>query len=84
MNTAPATWKATQAKAATPGSAILTAWRAQREAERQARPVKNINYSDAVLEAFGAVPAASGMSVTPTTAMRVSAVFACVQRIAGG
>lgn len=84
MNTATATWNAAQAKAATPGSAILTAWRAQREAERQGPQVKNVTYSESVLETFGAVPAASGMSVTPSTAMRVSAVFACVQRIAGG
>ncbi|MFN7883001.1 MAG: phage portal protein, partial [bacterium] len=84
MTTATATWNAAQAKAATPGSAILTAWRAQREAERQGPQVKNVTYSESVLETFGAVPAASGMSVTPSTAMRVSAVFACVQRIAGG
>lgn len=84
MNTATDTWKQAKAHAATPGSPILTAWRAQREAQRQGQQVKNLNYSDAVLEAFGAVPAASGMSVTPSTAMRVSAVFACVQRIAGG
>ncbi|WP_292450800.1 phage portal protein [Methylibium sp.] len=34
------------------------------------------------MEAFG-VPAASGASVTPLSAMRVAAVFACVQKIAG-
>lgn len=49
----------------------------------QAPAVRNVTYSDSVLEAFGVSPAASGMSVTPTSAMRVSAVFACVQRIAG-
>lgn len=48
-----------------------------------ASAVRNVTYSDSVLEAFGVVPAAAGVSVTPTSAMRVSAVFACVQRIAG-
>lgn len=36
------------------------------------------------LEMFGAVPAAAGMFVTPESAQRVSAVYACVDRIAGG
>jgi HK97 family phage portal protein len=36
-----------------------------------------------ILELFGAVPTASGMPVTETTAMRVSAVYACTRIIAG-
>lgn len=35
-------------------------------------------------DAWGGIPAAAGLSVTADTAMRVSAVYACVNRIAGG
>lgn len=45
-----------------------------------ARP-KNVSYSDAVNEAFGVAP--SGVAVSATSAMRVSAVAACVGRISG-
>ncbi|WP_374491606.1 phage portal protein [Brachymonas sp.] len=37
-----------------------------------------------VLEMLGPMPAAAGVYVTPETAQRVSAVYACVDRIAGG
>lgn len=37
-----------------------------------------------VLELMGPVPAAAGVYVTPETAQRVSAVYACVDRISGG
>ena len=40
--------------------------------------------SPEVLELLGARPAASGVTVTSLTAMRVAAVYACVTRIAGG
>lgn len=36
------------------------------------------------LELFGGYAAASGLHVTPDSAMRVAAVYACVERIAGG
>jgi HK97 family phage portal protein len=36
------------------------------------------------LELLGPVPASAGVYVTPETAQRVSAVYACVDRIAGG
>ena len=42
-----------------------------------------MTYSDAVMEAFGVTASASGMAVNSVTAMRVSAVKACVQKIAG-
>lgn len=42
-----------------------------------------VTYSDSVMDAFGVSPSASGMAVTPVSAMRVAAVFACVQKIAG-
>lgn len=78
------TWTDVQTKAATPGSPILTQWRAQQEAQRsQAISNQVVLSSDPkVLEIFGVGPSASGVHVTPTSAMRVSAVFACVQRIA--
>lgn len=40
--------------------------------------------SPAMLQLFGVNSSAAGVAVTATSAMRVSAVFACVQRIAGG
>lgn len=84
MNTRSETWSAAQRLAAVPGSPILTNWRAEREAARaRGASVANVAYSDSVMESFGMVPSASGMAVTPTTAMRVAAVFACVQKIAG-
>ena len=47
-----------------------------------ARPsVSNVTYSESVMESFGIAP--SGSVVTATTAMRVSAVAACVAKIAG-
>ncbi len=49
----------------------------------ESRPQNAVTYSDSVMDAFGVAPAASGMAVTPVSAMRVAAVFACVQKIAG-
>lgn len=48
----------------------------------EVRP-ENVTYSDAVMESFGVTSSASGMSVNPTSAQRVSAVAACRQKIAG-
>lgn len=45
-----------------------------------ARP-QNVTYSDSVNEAFGVAP--SGVTVSATSAMRVSAVAACVAKISG-
>lgn len=75
------TWGEVQSRAAVPGSTILTRWKAEREAERA--KVSNATYSQDVLESFGIVPAAAGVSVTATSAMRVSAVYRCVALIAG-
>ena len=45
---------------------------------------QNATYSQDVMDAFGVTPSASsGLAVTPLSAMRVAAVFACVQKIAG-
>lgn len=85
-----ATWDAAQSRAATPGSSILTAWRAERQAVRSVRAdvtdsaqVISGN-SPQMLQLFGVSTSSAGVSVTPDSAMRVSAVYACVQRIAGG
>ena len=48
----------------------------------EVRP-ENATYSDAVMDAFGVAPGASGISVNPISAQRVSAVAACRQKIAG-
>lgn len=50
----------------------------------EVRPeIANVTYNDAVMEAFGVTPGAAGITVSPVSAMRVSAVKACVQKIAG-
>jgi HK97 family phage portal protein len=67
-----------QRRAAVPGSPILTNWRAEREAARLANQA---TYSADTMEAFGVAP--SGQTVSATSAMRVSAVAACVAKIAG-
>ena len=73
-----AAWTDAQRRAATPGSPILTKWRAEQEA---ARKVSNVTYSESVMESFGVAP--SGVSVSATSATRVSAVAACVEKISG-
>jgi HK97 family phage portal protein len=70
-------WAEVQKRAAIPGSVVLQQFMAQRSG------LRNVSYSDSVMEAFGVSNAASGAAVNATSAMRVSAVFACVQRIAG-
>ena len=47
----------------------------------ESRP-QNATYSQEVMDAFG-VSTAAGQAVTSVTAMRVAAVFACVEKIAG-
>lgn len=85
-----ATWTDVQARAAVPGSAILTQWRAERESARAIKNASNgatehIASSDPrVVELFGYHRSASGVAVTADTAQRVAAVYACVTRIGGG
>lgn len=70
-------------------SRVLDEWVQSRPGAAQritsGRPsVQNVSYDQSVLEAFGAQPgAAAGINITPVSAMRVAAVFACVQKIAG-
>jgi HK97 family phage portal protein len=78
--TTTASWSDVQRRAAAQGPTILSKWLADRQS---AREVKNVTYSQDVLDAFGVIPGAAGMTVTPVTAMRVAAVYACVQKIAG-
>lgn len=88
MNAA-ATFSEAQARAASPGSRILTEWKAQRDSTRGLRnDVTDSNFvisgdSTAMLQMMGTNVAAAGVTVTPESAMRVSSVFACVQRIGG-
>lgn len=84
------TWNEVQARAAVPGSRILTEWRAQQEAQRAIANASNgatetIASSDPrVVELLlGGHSSASGINVTAESGMRVSAVYACVTRIAG-
>lgn len=70
-------WDDVQRRAAVQGSPILTNWRNERQASR----ISNVSYSDAVMESFGV--AASGTTVSATSATRVSTVAACVQKISG-
>lgn len=77
--------------AAAQGSSILTQWRDARQAARSVQVRNDVTDSALVigsdtpgmLQLFGANASAAGVHVTPESAMRVSAVFACVQRIAG-
>ncbi|SHL10611.1 phage portal protein, HK97 family [Nitrosospira sp. Nsp11] len=67
-----------------PGSVVLTKWKAEREAQRVKNTTQYVTSSNpAVIELFGNVPASSGYAVTDDTAMRVSAVAACIQLIGG-
>jgi phage portal protein, HK97 family len=85
------TWQEVRAKAASPGSTILTRWKAEREAARAVPQVHNasngaqfVSSSDPrIVEFLGGNQAASGYPVNAQTAMRVSAVYACIARIAG-
>ena len=55
--------------------------------EEETRPQNAIDttgmYSDDVMQSFGVIGSSAGQIVTPLSAMRVAAVFACVQRISG-
>lgn len=60
----------------------MTRWKHWWDAIRPA-PIVNALTIDQALEMVGAGPTASGQLVTESTAMRVSAVYACVSLIAG-
>ena len=56
----------------------LANWFRQQPIENPARPLNGA----ALLTAFGALPAASGVYVNPTNALQIAAVYACVRVIA--
>ncbi len=76
-----------RARAWTPENSVLSRWRDQRQGDRIANSAADstlVKSGDAsVLELFGASASSSGISVTASNARRVSAVEACIQRIAG-
>lgn len=59
---------------------ITTAFKGWRASSRP--QIQNVTYSDSINEAFG-VSGGAGMAVNATSAMRVSAVAACVAKISG-
>lgn len=74
-------WLAAAVRAVTPGASSSNI-----SESAPAPAIKNESYSSSdprVLELFGTNIGAAGVSVNAESAMRVSAVFACVQRIAG-
>jgi HK97 family phage portal protein len=82
-------FKAAQAKARIPGSAVLNAWRAQHGPESTGR-INNINETRQSLTVQelaniigGGAISNAGPVVNETTAMKVSAVYACVALIGG-
>ena len=82
-------FKNAQAKAAVPGSVVLNAWRAQHGPEATGR-ISNLNETRQSLTVQelaniigGGAISNAGPVVNETTAMKVSAVYACVGLIAG-
>lgn len=82
-------FKAAQAKSRLPGSAVLNAWRAQHGPETTGR-VNNLNETRQSLTVQelaniigGGAISNAGQVVNETTAMKVSAVYACVALIGG-
>ncbi len=71
-------WDDVQRHASVEGSPILNTWKAGRQA---ARVSNEVTYSDSVMESFGV--STSGAMVSAASAMRVSAVAACVAKITG-
>lgn len=82
-----------QSRAWTPQTSILSRWRDEQQAAKQATAQSKVSNSTdsalvrsgdpAVLDLFGSSPSASGVSINATNARRVSAVEACIQRISG-
>lgn len=69
-----------------PGSSILTAWKASREASRinAAAPISGIASETEMYNILsGYSPSSAGVNVNDQTAMAVSAVYACVGLIGG-
>lgn len=82
QTTATARWQAASAAAREPGSRVLREWNASRAGVKNNALISSADSAN-MLDLFGVPQSASGMYVTPTSAMRVAAVFACVRIIAG-
>lgn len=66
------------------GSVILAKWKAERDAAKVRNETRYVTSSDAsVIDLLGAVPSSSGYPVNEESAMRVSAVAACIQLLGG-
>ena len=85
-----ANFQAAQARAKVPGSAVLNAWRAKHGPEATGTRVSNLNETRQSLSVQelanivgGGAISNAGPVVNETTAMKVSAVYACVALIAG-
>lgn len=83
-------WSDVRARAAVPGSTILQRWSAERQASRAVVNVASNGATEVlassdpqVVELFGYNRSATGLVVTAESAMRVSACYACVTKIAG-
>lgn len=61
----------------------LTSWVREQIGGTTQQVSNTASYGQDIYEAFGVNPSASGMAVTATSAMRVAAVYACVNKIAG-
>jgi len=85
------TWPEVLCKASQPGSVILNAWRAQREAERAGRvqasgeyvSLPDIRKGTELFEWMTGGMSSAGVAVTEQSAMRVSAVYASINLIGG-
>lgn len=91
MNEQNTVWSEAQRRAAVPGSTVLARFMAEREALRAISNAAGngatqtyVSSDPYVVELLGGNNmASSGLHVTADSAMRVSAVYACVSRIAG-
>ncbi len=91
MNEQNTVWSEAQRRAAVPGSTVLARFMAEREALRAISNAAGngatqtyVSSDPRVVELLGGGNmATSGLHVTADSAMRVSAVYACVSRIAG-
>lgn len=91
MTTQNTTWNEVQRRAAVPGSTVLARFMAEREASRAISNAAGngatqtyVSSDPRVVELLGGGNmASSGLAVTAESAMRVSAVYACVRLIAG-
>lgn len=82
------TWDEIQTRAKEPGSPILNRWLAERQAARGVRaegytPMPDIRRGTELFEWLSGGLSSAGVAVTEQTAMRVSAVYACINLIGG-